>query len=169
MFGITPTGRTGFVLGFLACAGALVFAYYLEYFHGLEPCPMCIFQRIAMAATGLGFLLGIFIARPTWGRWLAGIIALVGTIAGAIIAGRHVWLQSLPEDKVPACGPPLETLTNMMPWIEVFQVVLRGDGNCAVIDAAFLGLSLPAWTFIAFVGLGLWALFCAFTSGQKSN
>ncbi|MGB1581973.1 MAG: disulfide bond formation protein B [Nevskiales bacterium] len=161
MFGITASGRTGFVLGFIACVVGLAFAYYLQYFQDLEPCPMCIFQRIAMAGAGLGFLLGVILAQQTWGRWLAAVWALAASIGGAIIAARHVWLQSLPEDKVPACGPPLETLANMMPWTEVFQVVLRGDGNCAVIDAAFLGLSLPGWTLIAFAGLALWAVLCA--------
>lgn len=167
---ITPSGRTGFALGFLACAAGLGFAYYLQYFQDLEPCPMCIFQRIAMAGCGVALLLGVLIGANPVGRWFAATLSLLSAAGGAFIAGRHVWLQSLPEDKVPACGPPLETLANMMPWQEVFAVVLRGDGNCAIIDASFLGLSLPAWTFLAFVGLAIWSILCAVAgSGKKRN
>ncbi len=158
---IMPMGRAGFAWGFLACVAGLAFAYYLQYFQNLEPCPMCIFQRIAMAVAGLAFLLGMLIGGQSWGRWLAGGLAMLASIGGAVIAGRHVWLQSLPEDQVPACGPPLDTLLGMMPWREVFEVVLRGDGSCAIIDASFLGLSLPGWTLVAFIGLALWAIACS--------
>lgn len=167
MLGITPEGRTGFAWGLAACFGGLVFAYYLEYFQGLDPCPMCIFQRIAMLGCAIGFGLGVLTAKNTAGRWLSSIVAMLSALAGGAIAARHVWLQGLPEDKVPACGPPLETLVNMMPWSEVFAVVLRGDGNCAIIDAAFMGLSLPGWTLLAFVGMTIWALLCGIASHSR--
>ena len=166
MLGITPEGRAGFAWGLLACVAGLAFAYYLQYFQDLEPCPMCIFQRIAMLAAGLGFALGIVVSRNSAGRIIASLLAGLSALAGLAIAARHVWLQGLPEDKVPACGPPLETLVNMMPWAEVFAVVLRGDGSCAIIDASFLGLSLPGWTLLSFAGLAVWALLCAI-AGRK--
>ena len=153
-----PSFRALFFLGFLACLVGLAFALYLQHFHGLEPCPMCIFQRVAMAGAGLMFLLGALHNPPGGGRWVyAGLADLCAT-AGAFIAGRHVWLQSLPEDQVPACGPTLDYLLELLPVMEVIQMVLKGDGNCAKIDAALLGLSLPAWTLIAFIGLGTWAI-----------
>jgi len=144
--------------GFLLCLSGLAFALLLQHGFGLEPCPMCIFQRIAMAASGLAFL-GAAIHAPTGsGRRVWAILALLGALAGATIAARHVWLQGLPPDQVPACGPTLDYLLGMLPVMEVVQLVLKGDGNCAKIDAAFLGVSLPGWTLIAFVGLGLYAL-----------
>lgn len=145
-------------LGFLACAGAMAFALYLEHVGGLEPCPLCIFQRVAMIAAGLVFLFAAVHGPSGWGRRVYGLLALAAAGAGAAIAGRHVWLQSLPEDQVPACGPTLDFLFDTTPFMEAVMFVLRGDGNCAEIDAQWLGLSLPAWTLLGFIALAAWAL-----------
>lgn len=155
---MNPSYRNLSLLGFLACVGGLAFALYLQHFRGYDPCPMCIFQRVAMAAAGLFFLLGAIHAPTGGGRWVYAGLADLAAISGALIAGRHVWLQNLPADQVPACGPTLDYLLGMLPVMEVVQMVLKGDGNCAKIDAAWLGLSLPLWTLIAFVGLSLWAM-----------
>ncbi|MES1925211.1 disulfide bond formation protein B [Salinisphaera sp. T31B1] len=147
--------RMTFLAGFIAAAGALAFAYYLQYAHGLEPCPLCIFQRVAMAGVGL-FCLAGFIHGPgaTGGRvYLA--LALICALTGAAIAARHVWLMHLPPDQVPACGPGLDYLIDIMPLTEVLTTVLRGDASCATVKGAFAGLSLPAWTCIYFIGLSL--------------
>ena len=152
------TYRSLCFIGFAACVGGLLFALVLQHGFGLEPCPMCIFQRVAMAFAGLGFLGGAALAPKAGGRWFWVTIAVLGAIGGAAIAGRHVWLQGLPADRVPACGPTLDYLLGMLPVGEVVTLVLKGDGNCAKIDAAFLGVSLPGWTLIAFIGLSLYAL-----------
>lgn len=144
-------------LGFLATAGAMGFALWLEHAQGLEPCPLCVFQRVAMIATGLVFLFAALHGPTGFGRWIYALLVWLSAGAGVGIAGRHVWLQSLPEDQVPACGPTLGFLTDSLPLWDVIATVLRGDGNCAVIDAAWLGISLPAWTLIGFVALMLWA------------
>ena len=146
------------LLAFLATVGAMAFALWLEHGRGLEPCPLCVFQRVAMVATGLVFLLAALHA-PTGlvGRWVYALLLWSTAGAGVGVAGRHVWLQSLPEDRVPACGPTLDFLTDSLPLWEVVATVLRGDGNCAIIDAAWLGISLPAWTLVGFVALMLWA------------
>ncbi|MGH8461993.1 MAG: disulfide bond formation protein B [Stenotrophobium sp.] len=144
--------------GFLACAGAMAFALYLEYAKGYEPCPMCIFQRVAMIACGFFFLLGMLFGPRGWGRWFYAGLAELSAIAGALVAARHVWLQSIPEDQVPACGPTLHYLLNMFPLSEVVMKVLRGDASCAKITAQWLGLSLPMWTLIGFVALGAYAI-----------
>jgi protein dithiol:quinone oxidoreductase len=147
------------LLGFAACAVGLAFALYLEHFQGLDPCPMCVFQRVAMLAAGVLFLIAALHGpRGSATRGLYAVLTAGAAGAGAFIAGRHVWLQSLPADQVPACGPSLDYLMDIMPLAEVLSTVLRGDGNCAVIDAAWLGISLPGWTLIAFVGMALFAL-----------
>lgn len=146
------------LVGFLLCVSGLAFALVLQHGFGLEPCPMCIFQRVAMAAAGLCFL-GAAIHAPTGGgRRIWSILALLGALAGAGIAARHVWLQGLPPGEAPACGPTLDYLLGMLPVAEVVQMVLKGDGNCAKIDAAFLGVSLPGWTLVLFIFLSLYAL-----------
>ncbi len=153
------SARRLFALGFAVCATAMVFALYLQYFRGFEPCPMCVFQRVAMIATGLIFLAGALHGPKAGGRWAYGIAAALTAGTGAGIAGRQVWLQSLPPGQAPACGPTLDYLVDMLPFTEVLMTVLKGDGNCAIIDAAFLGIPLPGWTLTAFTGLTVYALF----------
>jgi len=111
-----------------------------------------------MVATALVFLAGAVHAPRGAGRWAYSGLAALTAGAGAGIAARHVWLQGLPPDQVPACGPTLEYLMGMLPFTEVVRTILRGDGNCAVIDWSFLGLSLPGWALVAFAGLALLAL-----------
>lgn len=152
-----PSFRLLALLGFAACAGGMGFALFLQYVGGLEPCPMCVFQRVAMIASGLVFLLAAVHGPTGWGQWVYSGLAGLAAVCGAVIAGRHVWLQGLPPDRVPACGPPLDYLMESFPFLEVVSMILKGDGNCAKIDAAWLGLSLPGWTLVAFVGLALWA------------
>jgi len=145
-------------IGAAAAFGALAFAYYLQFGQGLEPCPLCIFQRVAMFATGVVFAIGALHSPAAWGRGIyAGVAGLAAAVGGAI-AGRHVWLQSIPEDQVPACGPGLDYLMDVMPWQQALAKVLRGDAACATIDASFLGLSLPGWTLVGFAALLVWAV-----------
>lgn len=152
------TTRTYFLAGFLASAGALAFAYYLQYVSGLEPCPLCIFQRVAMAGVGVFCLIGLLHAPGATGHRVYAGLALLSALAGAAIAARHVWLMHLPADQVPACGPGLDYLVDIMPLTEVFATVLRGDASCATVKGAFLGISLPAWTCVYFVLLSLASL-----------
>ena len=102
-----------------------------QYGLGLEPCPLCIFQRVAVIACGVVFLLG---ALHNPGRVGAAIYALLVVLfagAGAAVAGWHVWLQSLPTDKVPACGMGLYYMMETMPFAEVLATVFKGSGECA--------------------------------------
>lgn len=145
-------------IGFLICVGAMGFALYLEHGVGLEPCPMCIFQRVAMIGTGIFFLLGAIHGPKGWGRWVYSGLALLSALGGALIAARHVWLQSLPPDQVPACGPTLAYLREMFPLAEVVSMVLKGDGACAKIVGEWLGITLPGWTMIGFIALFGYAL-----------
>jgi disulfide bond formation protein DsbB len=140
--------------GFLICALLIAAAYYLQFVEGMEPCPLCIFQRVAMFALGAVFLIAA-LHHPR-GRGSYGYAAL-STIAagiGAAIAGRHVWLQSLPADQVPSCGPGLNYILDTFAFFESIAIVLRGSGECAEVELLW-GLSIPLWTLIAFVGLGL--------------
>lgn len=147
--------RAVFLLGFLACAGLLGYAYYAQFVQGLEPCPLCILQRVGFAVMGVFFLAGaLHDPRAAGYRWYA-VPVLLGGLFGAAVAGRHVWLQSLPPDRVPACGPDLEYLLSAFPLTEALSMVFEGSGSCAVVDWQFLGLSMPAWTLIWYVALML--------------
>lgn len=159
---IRASFRTQFLLGFVVCAGLLAYAFYLQLHDGLEPCPLCIFQRVAFAALGLVFLIGALHAPAGKGRSVYGLLALFAAGTGAAIAGRHVWLQNLPPGKVPTCGPGLDYMLDVMPIAGVVRKVLTGSGECAKVDWSFLGLSMPMWTLVCFALLAAWAAFAAF-------
>lgn len=154
--------RARFLLGFVVCAALLAYGFYLQLHDGLEPCPLCIFQRVAFAALGLVFLIGALHAPPGKGRRVYGVLALLAAGGGIAIAGRHVWLQNLPPDQVPVCGPGLDYMLDAMPIAGVIRKVLTGSGECANVDWSFLGLSMPAWSLVCFVVLAGWAAFAAF-------
>jgi len=158
--------RMRYLAGFAACAALIGFVLYSQLHGGLEPCPLCIFQRVAFAALGLVFLLGGLHAPRSVGlRGGYGVLALLTAAAGAAIAGRHVWLQSLPKDQVPACGPALDYMLNSMPIAGMVRKVLTGSGECANVDWSLLGLSMPAWSLIWFVLLAGWAVHAAWRRG----
>ena len=157
-------------LGFVGCiSGLLIAIFYFQKHLGLEPCPMCIFQRVGMLAAGLGFLAAALHGPRGGARWAYSTFTILAAGIGALIAGRHVWLQGLPEDQRPACGPTLDYLMDMLPLREVVETVLRGDGNCAKIDWTLFGLSIPGWTLVAFIGLIFWALVAPFLSSGKHS
>lgn len=152
---LTDIPARWFNLGaFAACTLLLGYAYYAQFYLGLEPCPLCIFQRIALIALAAVFALaGIHDPGRLGARVYALLIAAVALV-GAGIAGRHVWLQSLPPDQVPACGPDLDYMLELLPISEVIRKVFTGSGECAKIDWSFLGLAMPAWVLLWFVVLG---------------
>jgi disulfide bond formation protein DsbB len=135
--------------GFLVCMGLLSYALYAQYGLQLEPCPLCIFQRVAVFAMAIVFLLAALHNPGRSGTWIYSALLAVAGFAGMAVAGRHVWLQNLPSEKVPACGPGLEYMLDAFPLFEVLEVVLSGSGECATIDWSFLGLSMPVWVLIS--------------------
>lgn len=155
--------RAQFLLGFLICAALLGYAIFLQLQIGLEPCPLCIFQRLAFAALGLLFLIGALHGpRERRGRVTYGVLAFIAAAIGIGIAGRHVYVQLLPQDMGSSCGPPLSFLSETMGPFEVLRTVLTGTGNCGNIDWQFLGLTMPMWSLVWFTLLAVWALFAAF-------
>ncbi|MGH8075423.1 MAG: disulfide bond formation protein B [Lysobacter sp.] len=158
--------RSRFLLGFLACAGLIAYALYTQFHDGLTPCPLCIFQRIAFAALGVVFLVGgLHAPRGVSGRRVYGVLALLASLAGIAVAGNHVRLQHLPPDQVPSCGPGLDYMFDAMPIGGVIRTVMTGSGECANVDWAFLGLSMPTWSLVWFVLLAGWAAYAAFRRG----
>jgi protein dithiol:quinone oxidoreductase len=137
------TQRTGNWLGFLCCAGLLAFAYYSQYQLGLEPCPLCIFQRIGVAAIGLLFLFAALLNPGRRGAVAWGALIAVAVIATLLVATRHIWIQHQPEYmmKIFSVG-------------EVVRKVLTGSGECAKVTWQFLALSMPTWVLISALGLG---------------
>jgi protein dithiol:quinone oxidoreductase len=155
--------RLQYLSVFAACAGLIGFALFSQRYWDLNPCPLCIFQRVAFAALGVVALLAALHApKGALGRRIYGVLALLAGGVGVGIAGRHVWLTTLPADQVPSCGPPLQFIVDHNPFGEMIKMVLTGSGECAKVDWTFLGLSMPAWSLVWFVALVLFALYAAF-------
>jgi len=149
--------RVSYLAGFLICAALLGFALFAEYRWNMVPCPLCIFQRIGFLVMAVFFLLGALHAPRGGTRWIYAGGALLGALFGIAVAGRHLWIQSLPADQVPSCGPPLDYMFSAFPFAKVLQMVFTGSGECAKV-APILGVPMPAWTLLWFVLLGALAL-----------
>ncbi|ANF83035.1 dihydrolipoamide acetyltransferase [Acinetobacter sp. NCu2D-2] len=148
---------------FLASVLGMAFALFLEHVQGLEPCPLCIFQRIGLIGLGIISLVALLHhPKSNIGKRIYALLASLSILWSAGVAARHVWLQNLPPDKVPSCGPGLEYWVETLPMKAVFEQVLTGSGECAKVDWTFLGQSLPVWSLIFFSILFivcLWQLF----------
>ena len=150
---INLSQRVIFLGGFLICAGLIAAALYFQYVEHLEPCPLCIFQRLFVIGAGLILLAGALHNPGVLGQRLyGGLIALAAGL-GAAVAGRHVWIQNLPFDQLPGCSYDFATMLEKFPWQKTLKLVLKGTGDCAKVDWTLLGLSMPGWTLIFFVGL----------------
>ena len=140
--------------GLLICIASMLFAIlYLERVLFLDPCPLCIFDRVVITALGVVFLVA-FLHNPK--SLLAKIYAMISTIfclLGMGLASRHIWLQNLPKDEVPECGPGLYFMLDTLPFFNVIKKVFMGSGPCAQINWTFAGLTIPQQTLILFSGL----------------
>ena len=151
--------RLGYALGFLACAGLLGFAYYLQVYQGEDPCPLCILQRIAFMALAAIFLVAAVHGPGRAGSMVYGGFLVTAASVGTAIAARHVWLQNLPKDRIPECGPGLEYMLKKLPLTQALEKILSGSGECAEIGWTFLGLSIAGWSLVWFVLFAGFALY----------
>ena len=155
------TTRSGYALGFLICGGLLAFALYLQHVQGQEPCPLCILQRIAFIDMMAVFAVAAIHAPARRGAVLYSALLAIMAAMGAGIAGRQVWLQHLPPDKVPACGPGFDYMIERFPLTEALPKIFAGSGECAEVGWRFLGLSIAEWSLAWFVILGAFAIYVA--------
>ncbi len=146
-------------LTFGVCAALMAYALYSEHVLGLYPCPLCIFQRMAVIGLGLVALIAALHNPKGGGRYVyAGLGALLGGL-GMAVAGRHVWLQSLPADQVPSCGgASLEYLMETVGFLNALSEILTASGECAEVTWQFLSLSMPMWVLISLAALVSWFL-----------
>lgn len=148
-----PSPRLLNLIAFAGCALAIAAALVLQHVAGLEPCPLCILQRIGVIAAALVFLVAGLHNPAALGQRIYAGLAGIASIAGGAVSIRHLWLQSLPEDEVPACGPNLDYMLDAFPWQEVLATILSGSGECAAESWRFLGLTIPGWSLVVFAGL----------------
>jgi protein dithiol:quinone oxidoreductase len=149
-----PNRRLFNAAGALACFAMLGFALYAQYVLHLEPCPLCMFQRITILALGVCFALAALQHPRSWGAYLYAFLIALAALATIGVAARHLYVQSLPPGSIPACGAPLEALLKMFPVTEVIRKVLRAGGECALVNWSFLGLAMPGWVLLCAAVLG---------------
>ena len=153
MFSILTARRFHGLVAVVAFA-LLAVAFYMEYQMGLEPCPLCMLQRIAFFCIGVVALISA-IHRSVNAAKSYAIGIVVFSLLGAALSLRHLYLQNLPTEELPACLPGLSYMLEVFPWQEIMQAMVMGTGECGDVLWTFLGLSIPGWTLVAFAGLAL--------------
>ncbi|MFT4676048.1 MAG: disulfide bond formation protein DsbB [Patiriisocius sp.] len=148
-----PNSRFIFLAVFLGCTFMMAIALYMEHAMVLEPCPLCILQRVMVIAVAVIALIAVVHGPNEAGIKVYGGLSILTAAIGGAISIRQLWLQSLPEDEIPACGASLDYLLDVFPLTEVLTMVLSGDGTCAEVVWKLFGISIPGWTLIGFVGL----------------
>jgi disulfide bond formation protein DsbB len=157
--GVAP--RWLYLAGALVVAVLFAAALYLQYVLRQEPCPLCMIQRVIFIAIGAIFLIAaLHNPRRSAARVYSGLIA-VCAVGGVAVASRHIWIQHLPKDQVPACGPGLDFMLQNFPMADVWKELMHGSGECAEKGWTFLTLGIPEWSLVWYVVLGAFALLVA--------
>ncbi len=154
-----PDRRLLNLAGFLACAGMMGFALYAQHVLFLDPCPLCVFQRVATIAVGIVFLAAALHNPGRTGSRAYGVLVFLTAGFGVGVAGWHVHLQNMPTDEVPSCGPGFEYIMENFALFDALDMIFQGSGECADVVWRFLGLSMPTWVIIGLGGLliaGVW-------------
>jgi len=149
-----PDRRLLNLAGFAACAALIAYALFAQFVLRLEPCPLCIFQRIGIVLLGLAFLAAALHHPRGRGRYGYSVAIATAALLTAAVAARHLYVQSLPPGTLPSCGAPLGMLLKFMPVWQVIRKVLTGSGECGEVNWRFLGLAMPAWVLIWALLLG---------------
>jgi disulfide bond formation protein DsbB len=132
----------------------MAYALYSQFHLGLEPCPLCIFQRIGVSLLGVLFLAAALQHPRGAGRYGYALLIGLVALATALVAARHLYVQSLPPGTLPSCGAPLSVLLKFTPVWQVVRKVLTGSGECSEVNWRFLGLAMPAWVLLWSLALG---------------
>lgn len=144
---------------FLGATGLILVALYMQHQMELIPCYLCIVQRVFVMLTGFIALVA-FLHNPIGiGQKIYAGATSLSALSGAGFSIRQLWLQHLPEDQVPACGPPADYLFDALPIAEALPMLLSGDGNCAEVQWTLFNLSIPAWTLLAFTTMALLSIY----------
>lgn len=143
------------VAALVACAGMMGYALFAQHVLLLDPCPLCIFQRVAVILLGIVFLLAALHNPAGGARWIYAVLVGLTASAGAAVAGWHVRLQNLPADEVPSCGPGFDYIVENFPLADALTLIFKGSGECADLAWQFLGLSMPAWVALLLIVLGV--------------
>ena len=161
--------RLGYAAGLLVCAGLIGFALYLQYFDGQDPCPLCLLQRVVYMVLMAIFLVAAVHGPARTGAMVYGGLLVLAALIGSAIATRHVWLQHLPKDRIPECGPGLEYMLRKYSPFRALEKILAGSGECAESAWSFLGLTIAGWSLAWFVILGAFGIYLTLLAVRKKT
>ena len=153
------TGKSGYLIGFVACFGIVILALVIQTQYNLEPCPLCITQRLFFMGLGVLFLIGAFVKPASLLQKIFAALQVLTTLGGAGWAVRHWYLQANKESMIADCGVGFDYMFENFPLEKMFKLIFKGTGDCAAIDWTFLGLTLPQLALISFVGFGIYAVY----------
>lgn len=153
------SGKRGYLLGFVACFGIVALALVIQTQYKLEPCPLCITQRICFMVLGATFLIGAFVKPATIYAKIATLAQVLAALVGAGWAIRHWYLQANKESMIADCGVGFDYMFENFPLEKMFKLIFKGTGDCAAIDWTFLGLTLPQLALISFVAFGAYVIY----------
>jgi disulfide bond formation protein DsbB len=160
-FWLNISNRWLYLAGALFAGGLIGYALFLQYVEHEDPCPLCMVQRVVFIAILVVFALAALQGPGRIGeRVYAGVIGLL-SLSGVAVAARHIWIQNLPADQVPACGPDLNYMLETMPLANVLKQLMHGSGECAAKGWTFLSLGIPEWSLLCYIALGVWAMLIA--------
>lgn len=153
--------RLLYLAGALFVSGLMATGFYLQYVLRQEPCPLCMVQRMIFVAMLMLFAVAALHGPGRFGKRVYAVLTVLLSLMGVAVAARHIWLQNLPRDQVPACGPGLNYMLETFPMAEVLQELLQGSGECAARGWSFLTLGIPEWSLLCYILLGIWAVLIA--------
>ncbi|MDP0589340.1 MAG: disulfide bond formation protein B [Candidatus Endonucleobacter bathymodioli] len=159
-----PKSKHLFFLAALVCVALMGSAFFLQYIEMLEPCPLCISQRIVIFILFIVAVLAVIHSPGCLGYRVYGGVAALFASMGVALASRQLWIQSLPPNEVPACMAGLEYVFDVLPLSELVKIMLTGTGDCAQVQWVFIGLTIPGWTLLIFIGFTIYGLFEVFRS-----
>ena len=147
-----------YLAGALIVAALFASALYLQHVLRQEPCPLCMIQRVIFIVIGIVFFVAALHNAQRIGAKVYSVLIALTALSGVGVASRHIWIQHLPKDQVPACGPGLDFMLKHFPMTEVLQELMHGSGECAAKGWTFLSLGIPEWSLLWFILLGVFAL-----------
>ena len=156
------SGKSGYILGAVACFATVALALIIQTKYNLEPCPLCITQRMFFMGLGILFLIGAFVKPASLLQKIFTFLQVVTALGGAGWAIRHWYLQANKESMVADCGVGFDYMFENFPLKKMFTLIFKGTGDCATIDWTFLGLTLPQLALITFIAFGVYAVWLGF-------
>jgi len=158
------SNRWLYLAGALYVGALMCFGFFLQYVMHQDPCPLCMVQRVIFIGILLLFAIAALHGPKRLGERIYAVLVGMLALTGVGVASRHIWIQNLPKDQVPACGPGLDYMLNTFPVSEVLKELMHGSGECATKGWTFLTLGIPEWSLLCYLALGAWSVLVAFRS-----